>query len=111
MTNTKDALDAAAREYINQGWLPVEPNNDEYAEVFKAGAEFGANRERERAKGLIENYKWLLGVMRNYLKPDAPLEKGMAPMFYHTLTFEGDQKILDDAQKAIQALAQYEGGE
>ena len=71
MTNTKDALDAA-REYCKDWPHEVYGPND-LVGFFEAGAEFGANRERERAKGLVENYEWLLGVMRNYLKPDAPV--------------------------------------
>ena len=64
-----------------------------------------AQAEIERLRGALE---FTLGCTRNLLgnPEETGLTAGMSPMFYHTLSYEGDMELRDKYFKAKQALAE-----
>ena len=58
----------------------------------------------KRVKKLREALEFTVKAAEYLYKPDTPLHKDLCPMFYHTLTYEGDLVLIDKTVKARQAL-------
>jgi hypothetical protein len=48
-----------------------------------------------------EDYKFLVNVASNLLRPDKPVHKHLDPTFYHTLTYEGDMALIEQLENII----------
>lgn len=55
-----------------------------------------------------ELLKFCLDLIEKDYCPSKPVEKGMHPVFYHTLSYEGDVALLKEIEQAIQTLSQKE---
>ena len=53
---------------------------------------------------LREALRFTLNAAENLYKPDAPLSRGLDPTFYHTLSYEGDLKLIEKTKRARAAL-------
>lgn len=63
----------------------------------------------ERLKAAEEALAFTLHSAEYLHPPSPPLEKGLDPTFYHTLTYEGDLKLIEQTKKAREALAKLRG--
>lgn len=58
-------------------------------------------------KLLAEHYEFLLTAAENLHKPNEPIIQGLAPMFYHTLTYEGDLELIEKTKQARKAYEKW----
>ena len=63
--------------------------------------------EAENAK-LREYLEFTTHAAEYLYKPDVKLNKGMTPMFYFTLTYEGDLELMEKTKRARQVLKELE---
>jgi hypothetical protein len=63
---------------------------------------------REQVDRLVDSYKFLLNAAVYVYAPDKPLHRGLDPTFYHTLSYEGDEELINKTNEARKALAAYE---
>lgn len=56
---------------------------------------------------LAEHYEFLLRAAECLYGADKTLEAGLDPMFYHTLTYEGDLELIEKTKQAKRAYEKY----
>jgi hypothetical protein len=66
--------------------------------------------ERERAENakLREALEFTISAAEHLYKPNIPLERGLCPTFYFTLSYEGDLELMEKTKKAREALKEIE---
>jgi len=120
MNEMKTRIEEAAREYVkNEQGInseichavgninKLEKLISHFEEVFIAGAEFMQGEVKaleEKLRVAVEALEFSLHAAEYLYEVDKPLENGMAPMFYHTLTYEGDLEMINKTKKASEAL-------
>jgi hypothetical protein len=57
---------------------------------------------------LHEAMEFSVNAAENLYKPDKPLEKDLGPMFYFTLTYEGDLELIEKTKRARASLSSFE---
>ena len=55
-------------------------------------------------KELLKHYEFLLHCTESLVQPDKPLQEMLCPMFYHTLTYEGDLELINQTKEARRFL-------
>lgn len=92
---------------------------------FEAGAKHGRadmqnayetlNAHDEMLISIVDKLKDEIDKLRQALKfttkaavhlfkPDKPLEKGLAPFFYHTTTYDGDLELIENTKLAMELI-------
>lgn len=74
-----------------------------YARASKVHFE-ECNRLKEYNKKLLEVLSFTTKAAVHLFKPDKPLERGLAPFFYHTLSYEGDLELIENTKIALEYL-------
>jgi len=92
-TNREDVL-PAAQEAAHYTWL-----DDKIREV----EQHNMNLQME-VDQLRQALKFTTKAAVHLFKPEKPLEKGLAPFFYYTLTYEGDLKLIENTKLAMELL-------
>lgn len=92
-TNREDVL-PAAQEAAHYTWL-----DDKIREV----EHHNMNLQIEVDK-LRQALKFTTKAAVHLFQPDKPLEKGLAPFFYHTLTYEGDLELIENTKLAMELV-------
>jgi len=92
-TNREDVL-PAAQEAAHYTWL-----DDKIREV----EHHNMNLQIEVDK-LRQALKFTTKAAVHLFQPDKPLEKGLAPFFYHTLTYEGDLELIEKTKLAMELI-------
>lgn len=94
-------------------WQPL-PGVDEtqdtpFSQAMQRVRDLEALLERERAKArdIAEWLEFTLYVAERLYKTDKPLEPNMAPLFYFTLSYEGDKELIEKTKRAREALDAY----
>lgn len=62
---------------------------------------------QEQNKILIEALEFLLPIGEQMFPKDIP--SGLSPMFYHTLSYDGDMKVRERLDNIANFLAKYRG--
>lgn len=56
---------------------------------------------------LKDAINFMINLSVTLLHPDKPLHKGLDPTFYHTLSYEGDKKLIEQFNKYNDILRKY----
>lgn len=69
--------------------------------------ERGCLKEAERAAVLVEHYRFLLNAAVSLYNVDKEIPECLAPIFYHTLSYECDVELVNKVKSARKSLDQY----
>lgn len=58
-------------------------------------------------KEVEEAINFMLSLSKTYLRPDKTIHKNLDPTFYHTLTYEGDIKLINQFWKYENILRKF----
>ena len=75
----------------------------EYKEAARSEAE-EVNRLQAENKKLREALELTIRTAEYVYQPNKPLEKGLPPFYYHTLTYEGDLELIEKTIAARKLL-------
>lgn len=92
-TNREDVL-PAAQEAAHYTWL-----DDKIREV----EHHNMNLQIEVDK-LRQALRFTTKAAVHLFQPEKPLEKGLPPFYYHTTTYEGDLKLIENTKLAMELI-------
>ena len=92
-SNREDVL-PAAQEAAHYNWL-----DDKIRQV----EQHNANLTEENSK-LRQALKFTTKAAVHLFQPEKPLEKGLPPFHYHTLTYEGDLELIENTKLAMELI-------
>lgn len=88
---------------VSEDWEPPEAELQHIAKEYKILT--GTNFELENRIIELENaLTFCLHAAEYVYGPNKPLEKGLCPSFYHTLTYEGDLELIEKTKEARKVL-------
>jgi len=76
-----------------------------YGDIFNDFKAASKPRDEMLLK-MAEALNWCLDACKNTFEKEVP--EGLAPMFYHTLTFKGDQLLREQYLECKKALVEFE---
>lgn len=101
--NLKEIKDAARKAFSDQQSQDTEGGVPD-AVSFCAGFLAGARHRQDEIDKLRQALKFTTKAAVHLFQPDKPLEKGLAPFFYHTATYEGDLELIENTILAMELL-------
>jgi regulator of replication initiation timing len=84
-------------------YCELQAENKEWKEAARSEAE-EVNRLQAENKRMREALELTIRTAEYVYQPNKPLEKGLPPFYYHTLTYEGDLELIEKTIAARKLL-------